>query len=463
MFYNNYTISENKYVVKAPALSVILISDNSSRTIENAVKNLLNQTFKNFELIIIDNCSTDSTTSKLDVLTMKLMDNRIRVKHLLHKESITQIKNIGLEEADGKYITFLKAEDIISTSYLEELLRPLKSSLSQKYQALSFTGFALVENNCLTKHYFDLPAINSLADIVQYIDLFKFLEGKLYKKQIIDLHKLKFNTDLSEQISNILFVFEYLIICDENMFKKYGTRVSNIFNCRYKLVINNTFAFNYYDSSEVLTLFIKLIELIDLSEYYQDYLKVLKSLFFHYIAPKILTDLLFIENIPKSIKTLLDKIDLLCSIKLGSFIKEIFNKYKNMKNNEIPVIEVEEGKELYSVIKKMHSKQIKDFIITTDKNKINDVYIKNMLILSLLYTDSKNTCLIPVPLNEIKNKDDFITQSLTKQQLLYSYKDTLKDLSVSSECNNINGAFIHTEQLNKKFDFIQVKTIQFKM
>ena len=137
------------YTISKPIISIILIADNSGKVIEKSIKSILNQTFKDFELIIYDNCSKDNTASKIDLFLMKQIDNRIKVKHLLCPQTLSEIKNKAIQDADGKYITFLNAEDIIGNYYLECLMEPLKSSFTQFYQALSLTGFSVLTENLL--------------------------------------------------------------------------------------------------------------------------------------------------------------------------------------------------------------------------------------------------------------------------------------------------------------------------
>ena len=87
----------------APKVSVIVPMYNAERFINFCVASILEQTFKNFELILVDDCSTDKT---LDVVK-NFSDKRIKI--LRTKKNLGYpgaVRNVGLDAATGKYIFF---------------------------------------------------------------------------------------------------------------------------------------------------------------------------------------------------------------------------------------------------------------------------------------------------------------------------------------------------------------------
>ncbi len=91
-----------------PTVSVILPTYNRSYIIENAVKSVLNQNFPDFELIIVDDGSTDNT----EEIIKSFSDERI--KYIKHKENrgASAARNTGLRISRGKYIAFIDSDDI---------------------------------------------------------------------------------------------------------------------------------------------------------------------------------------------------------------------------------------------------------------------------------------------------------------------------------------------------------------
>jgi len=88
-------------------VTIIMPTYNRSRTIDRAMKSILNQTYKNFELIIIDDGSKDNTVEKIK----KYDDNRIKLIELETNMGANYARNQGLQKAKGKYITFQDSDD----------------------------------------------------------------------------------------------------------------------------------------------------------------------------------------------------------------------------------------------------------------------------------------------------------------------------------------------------------------
>ncbi|MBD3414622.1 MAG: glycosyltransferase [Candidatus Aminicenantes bacterium] len=99
-------------------VSAILPVFNGEKYIFQAIKSVLNQTFKDFELIIIDDASIDNTLK----IIHEFGDPRIRVKKLGFNRGPSAARNIGLQEARGKWIAFIDADDVWHKERLKKLL-----------------------------------------------------------------------------------------------------------------------------------------------------------------------------------------------------------------------------------------------------------------------------------------------------------------------------------------------------
>jgi glycosyltransferase involved in cell wall biosynthesis len=90
-----------------PLVSIVLTSYNQPDLLETAFQSLISQTYKNIEIIIVDDCSTDPLNRKL---ILKFQDDYPAiVRYILHDEnkSIPANKNSGFKIAKGEFITFL--------------------------------------------------------------------------------------------------------------------------------------------------------------------------------------------------------------------------------------------------------------------------------------------------------------------------------------------------------------------
>ncbi|MEG1820941.1 MAG: glycosyltransferase family 2 protein, partial [Malacoplasma sp.] len=102
-------------------VSIIMPSFNSEATIERSIKSVLSQTFNNWELIIIDDCSTDSSHEVIQ----HYVDQDIRIKLICLEENsgAAAARNTGIEHAKGQFIAFLDSDDYWHPEKLEKQLK----------------------------------------------------------------------------------------------------------------------------------------------------------------------------------------------------------------------------------------------------------------------------------------------------------------------------------------------------
>ncbi len=99
-------------------VSVIVPIYNSEKYLKRCVDSILSQTFSDFELLLVDDGSTDGSGSICDEYSAK--DSRVRV---FHKENggVSSARNLGLDNARGEWITFVDSDDYLEKSFLAEL------------------------------------------------------------------------------------------------------------------------------------------------------------------------------------------------------------------------------------------------------------------------------------------------------------------------------------------------------
>jgi glycosyltransferase involved in cell wall biosynthesis len=111
-------------MVNRPCISVIIPLYNKEKTIKNTIESVLSQSYTDFELIIVNDGSTDGSAEKVALFH----DRRIR---FIHKENggVSSARNYGLKEAKGEWVLFLDADDKILPHCLQMLY-----ALAEKYQ-----------------------------------------------------------------------------------------------------------------------------------------------------------------------------------------------------------------------------------------------------------------------------------------------------------------------------------------
>lgn len=108
-------------------------SYNSAECIERAISSVLRQTYQNFELLIIDDCSSDATCEVIEAIG----DDRIKLIRLTKNGGSAVARNIGLERATGRFIAFLDSDD---SWHPEKLARQLDFMTTNRI-GFSFTAY----------------------------------------------------------------------------------------------------------------------------------------------------------------------------------------------------------------------------------------------------------------------------------------------------------------------------------
>lgn len=111
----------------APLVSVIIPLYNTEKFIAQTIQSVINQTFTNWELIIIDDCSTDKSTQIVN--NLMAIDKRITlITSPLNFGGPAKPRNIGIENSRGAYIAFLDADDIWLPEKLEKQLKFIQTN-----------------------------------------------------------------------------------------------------------------------------------------------------------------------------------------------------------------------------------------------------------------------------------------------------------------------------------------------
>lgn len=100
-------------------ISVVIPSYNSSATIERCLNSILNQTYENLEILVINDGSNDDSVEKIE--KMQKQDNRIKLI-TIPNGGVSHARNVGIEESTGDYITFVDSDDYISEEMYEILM-----------------------------------------------------------------------------------------------------------------------------------------------------------------------------------------------------------------------------------------------------------------------------------------------------------------------------------------------------
>lgn len=152
------------------SISVIIPTYNRNKLVVEAIQSVLQQKPKNYELIVIDDGSTDETKEYLE--SLKLPIRNISIEH----SSISKARNMGIQNAKGKYIAFLDSDDLWLHDILKEQIEYLESNLNiplvytDQYiemdgKTLEKTRFQTTNISDTEKRRFNLPGFVQLIPI----------------------------------------------------------------------------------------------------------------------------------------------------------------------------------------------------------------------------------------------------------------------------------------------------------
>src|SRR6056297_3803158 len=116
-------------------VSIIIPTYNRKKLLKNAIQSVLKQTYKNLEIVIVDDGSSDGTQNLIDNI------NNNKIKYIRNEKSVggSQARNIGINNSTGKYITFLDDDD----EYLPEKIEKQVLKFNNNNIGLVYTGVIL--------------------------------------------------------------------------------------------------------------------------------------------------------------------------------------------------------------------------------------------------------------------------------------------------------------------------------
>ena len=255
-------------------ISIIVPVYNAEKYLRKCIESILNQTFKDFELILVDDGSTDSSGKICDEYALK--DSRIKV---IHKENggLSSARNAGLDVAKGEYIGFVDSDDWIEMDMYGELYRLIKENntdisvcginnikdikyknenLKEKIQIIKKEGEEFKKNR-YGEYYLGVSVWNKLYR-KEVIEDIRFLKDRIYEdlpfgievfakiksyvytsKKLYNYFQLNESTTRSKISLKHLSILKNTLYCYEKVSEEYKQMFLNniVGNCIYICVV----------------------------------------------------------------------------------------------------------------------------------------------------------------------------------------------------------------------------------
>ena len=169
-----------------PVISVVIPVYNKEKFIENTIYSVLNQTLSDFELIIVDDSSTDKSLSIID----SIKDKRIKT-YSIKNSGVSKSRNYGVEKSSSNLIAFLDADDLWKNNHLEQLYKLYLENPNCGMYAMSYikninfksykkSYFGLSNFSGILENFFTSSSVDCIASsssVMIPLNVFKKING----------------------------------------------------------------------------------------------------------------------------------------------------------------------------------------------------------------------------------------------------------------------------------------------
>lgn len=219
-------------------VSVIIPAYNAEKYIDKCLISVLQQTYKDMEIIVVNDGSTDSTES----IVKKYCDEKQNIRLFSQKnQGVSAARNQGIANANGEFLFFIDADDYVDNDLLKELVNE-----ADLYNSDLICG-EIIDNNSSeiarkafsSDEAFFCSTKEEVGQILFFVRMGSAV-GKLYRKELIDKYNIKFEEGVN-LAEDFLFVHEYCMHCNsmsKNIKAKYIVENVNADSLSKKYVSN---------------------------------------------------------------------------------------------------------------------------------------------------------------------------------------------------------------------------------
>lgn len=358
-------------------ISIIIPVYNVEQYLEECLESILLQTYKEFEVICINDASQDNSLNILKKYAQK--DNRFKIINHKKNKGVAIARNTGLKNVKSEYITFVDADDKVAPTYLENLIKYKdKADCVEVNFQLYFQDDINKDKMKYDKLWYD-KFINKKASDIYKIDS-KYIKQlnnscwcKLFKKSIIDKYKIKFSKIFLHEDDE--FLLKYIFQC-KNIY--YINTPLYIYRRHNKSLMSQQHSHNKYTDNAIIA-YINIVKYLKKYKLLKNNLNTIKYLAFKY-THTLIPQIIYFK--PKSIKKIykLGKLLNISKTIISKYILKIENNNKFNTNINIENIEKENKFEIIEtnsrieIIKNEKQNQIS---FNTKTNNL-DIKIKNL-------------------------------------------------------------------------------------
>lgn len=314
--------------MKNPIISIIIPCYNVEKYLDRCMESIINQSLKNIEIIMIDDCSPDRVPQMCDEWAKK--DARIRVIHKAKNEGLGLARNTGLEIATGEYVAFVDSDDYVDKMMYKTLYEATEQGeMDAVYCGLRqehIDGKLLLINDFNSVKIFNKEMLSKVAfsfinktEICNKERFFMSVWHSLYKRELINKYHLKFYSEREILSEDLPFQVEFCLKAEIIKF---------IPDYLYTYCFNQNSLSHNFQVNKFYAAFKLRDLLLNITKDYQKEHSLIDSEFYTRIR-NFLTSLMFSKNY--SIKEKYQTVHLLCNNKVWNALNISVDAKKSWK------------------------------------------------------------------------------------------------------------------------------------
>lgn len=210
-------------MLSTDSISIIMPAFNAEKTITRAIESIQKQTYKNWQLIIVNDGSKDATQ---EIIQQKCREDSRIEGYLIENSGPAQARNYALEHAKGKWVAFCDADDWLTENALE-IMVTFMNGVSFQLCACYYTS------NCNNNEVVYLNKQKAIFQFLTNPEIGGYLWNKLFLRKIIETDKIRFKKDAAsvntatynedvcdDQLRKNILDFDYISIREHSGAKK---------------------------------------------------------------------------------------------------------------------------------------------------------------------------------------------------------------------------------------------------
>lgn len=262
-------------------VTIIIPTFNSANYIEKAINSVLNQTYKDIEIVVVDDCSTDNT---IEILSKYENISNFKIIKNTENVGVGISRKIGINNANGEYITFLDSDDFILKDFIEISLKLAKQQDSDV--VYTSVGILSPTNQLKVIQVGDFFSENEAKLNIFFWCEMNFITGKLFKTEL--LKKCHWSERrIAEDVQTLFYIMYeankvrsfpyvgYIHVCREGSLMAYNSKeIKEEDNLDYSF---HNFCYNCIAEKEMLEFLINKNDKILLKPMYESYFNKIKK------------------------------------------------------------------------------------------------------------------------------------------------------------------------------------------